>query len=143
LEGKFLSEKCELYTRKHSISYCIYGISRRKQIISRGNGFWRRSAGESRRDKIPKYVTGENIDLQNAILNYIYIKGTISVVWARLKNGSEQVARSSTGSGCHQERGRPSVGWMEGIQDVMSERRVERGQWMDREEWRLGMGRCQ
>jgi hypothetical protein len=25
----------------------------------------------------------------------------------------------------------------------MSERRVERGQWMDREEWRLGMGRCQ
>jgi hypothetical protein len=32
---------------------------------------------------------------------------------------------------------------MNGIQDAMAERRVEERQWIDREEWRLGIGKHQ
>jgi hypothetical protein len=40
-------------------------------------------------------------------------------------------------------RGRPTVGWAEGMKDAMPERGVEEGQWMDREEGRLETGRRQ
>jgi hypothetical protein len=39
--------------------------------------------------------------------------------------------------------GRPRVRWTKLIQDAMEERRVQEGQQMDREEWRLGTGRRQ
>jgi hypothetical protein len=32
---------------------------------------------------------------------------------------------------------------MKGIQDAMEQERMEEEQWMDRAEWRLGIGRCQ
>jgi hypothetical protein len=37
------------------------------------------------------------------------------------------------------QRGGPRVRWMKGLKKAMGERVVEERQWMDREEWRLGI----
>jgi hypothetical protein len=39
------------------------------------------------------------------------------------------------------KKGRPKLTWMDNIKRAMSERNVQEGQWMKREEWRLGIGK--
>ena len=38
-------------------------------------------------------------------------------------------------------RGRPKKNWMEGIRKAMNERNPIEGQWEDREQWSLGVGK--
>jgi len=38
-------------------------------------------------------------------------------------------------------RGRPNKNWMEGIRKAMNERNLSEGQWEDRKQWSLGVGR--
>ena len=38
-------------------------------------------------------------------------------------------------------RGRPKKNWMEGIRKAMNERNLNEGQWEDRKQWSLGVGK--
>jgi hypothetical protein len=38
-------------------------------------------------------------------------------------------------------RGRPKKNWMEGVRKAMNERNLQEGQWEDRRQWSLGVGR--
>ena len=38
-------------------------------------------------------------------------------------------------------RGRPKKNWMEGIRKAMNERDLNEGQWEDRKQWSLGVGK--
>jgi len=38
-------------------------------------------------------------------------------------------------------RGRPKRNWMEGIRKAMNERNLNEGQWEDRKQWSLGVGK--
>jgi len=40
-------------------------------------------------------------------------------------------------------RGRPKTNWMEGIRKAMNERNLNEGQWEDRKQWSLGVGRLE
>jgi hypothetical protein len=38
-------------------------------------------------------------------------------------------------------RGRPKKNWMEGVRKAMNGRNLQEGQWEDRRQWSLGIGR--
>jgi hypothetical protein len=105
--------------------------------------FWRQSAIVSRKDKILKHVITEKMGLENSALDDIQSK---LLIWYRhvhrmAGNRWPKEVLEWMPQG-RRKRGRPRVRRMKGIQDAISQREVK-GQWTDRNEWKLGIGRHQ
>jgi hypothetical protein len=65
------------------------------------------------------------------------------MVWPCSKNGRGTIAQDSieVDTKAEESTRRPKKNWMEGIRKAMNERNLHEGQWEDRKQWILGVGR--
>ena len=107
------------------------------KLLTMEMDFWRRSALISRRDKIRNNVIKSKMGVKNSILDYVQHK---QLQWyGHVKRMSEERIPKKVMEWLPPERlkrGRPTTTWIQGIITTMRERRLEEGQWVNREDWR-------
>lgn len=104
--------------------------------------FWRRSAGKSRLERVTNNRIREIMNVKHTIVDDINTK---QLRWyGHVQRMSEERLPKQiltwTPHG-RRKRGRPRLSWREGINREMRERELDEDLWMDRNEWRLGIGR--
>ena len=104
--------------------------------------YWRRSAGKSRKDRVPNDRIREIMGVTHTIIDDIKTKQLIwyGHVQRMAENRLPKQILTWTPHG-RRKRGRPRRSWRARIDKEIKERDLPESQWRDREEWRLGVGR--
>ena len=124
----------------------VWQISVRNQnkILATEMDVLRRSAGKSRKEKIRNRQIKE-IMKEEEEPDIIDIIETKRLQWyGHVKRMTEERLPRQIMEWTPPERrkrGRPTKTWIEGVHTAMTSRRIEPGQWRDREQWRLVSGR--
>ncbi|XP_030768200.1 uncharacterized protein LOC115891781 [Sitophilus oryzae] len=104
--------------------------------------FRRRSAGKSRKDKIPNETIRRQMGLKHDI---VYDIRTQQLIWyGHVKRMEEHRIPKKIliwNPQGRRKRGRPCKSWREGIDKEVLYRGLEVDGWGNRERWRLGIGR--
>lgn len=122
----------------------VWQIKQRSEnmLLATEMDFWRRSAGISRRDHIRNERIREIMGAEHTIIDDIKTK---QLIWyghvQRMPNDRlpKQVL-TWTPQG-RRRRGRPRKSWREGIDKEIEEREIPEDLWMNRKDWRLGIGK--
>lgn len=104
--------------------------------------YWRRAAGKSRLEKVRNERIRELMHVKHTMVEEIKIKqlkwyGHVQRMTPE-RLPKQILEWTPTG---RRRRGRPRKSWREGIDKDMREKGLEEGQWNNRSEWRLGIGR--
>jgi hypothetical protein len=102
----------------------------------------RRSSRTSRKDIIRNVTIRQQIGLEETIMkemeqNQLTCYGHVQ----RMAEGRLPKIALKWMPKQERARGRPKKNWMEGIKKAMNERNLIEGQWEDRKQWSLGVGR--
>ncbi|XP_044760889.1 uncharacterized protein LOC123318344 [Coccinella septempunctata] len=113
-----------------------------KMLLATEMDFWQRSAGISRRDRVRNERVREIMGSKHTITDDIKTKQLIwyGHVQRMPDNRLPKQILTWTPRG-RRRRGRPRKSWREGIEKEMEERELPENLWLNREEWRLGVGK--
>jgi hypothetical protein len=100
-------------------------------------GFWRRSAGISRKDKIRNTVIKQKLNVTRSLLDDINTK---QLKWCghvqRMEAGRLPKKEMEWSPPGRRKRGRPKATWAEGIRGLMGGKGLLEEDWNDRDNWR-------
>ncbi|XP_045460891.1 uncharacterized protein LOC123671210 [Harmonia axyridis] len=104
--------------------------------------YWRRAAGRFRLERARNERIRETMGVKQTIVEEVRVKqlkwyGHVQRMTPKRlpKQLLDWVPAGKKG------RGRPRKSWREGIYEEMQERGLEKNEWIDRAEWRLGIAR--
>lgn len=111
------------------------------KLLSMEMDFWRRSCGISRIERIPNAAIRDKVGCQKNILHLI---GTKRLKWyghlMRMDENRWPKKIYNYMPPERRKRGRPKKKWTEDVEESMAARGLREGDWMDREQWLLGVG---
>lgn len=119
-----------------------FGAALERSLLATEMNFWRRSARRSRLERIRNDRIREVMNVNHTIIDDIRAK---QLIWyghmRRMTDERIPIKVFQWTLKGRRKRGRPRRSWREGIDSEMKNRNLQEGEWEDREQWRLGIGR--